>query len=278
MMIPFPAFTVCTSVYKNDDPRFVKEAIDSMLLYQTYAPNEIIMVVDGPISEELKNLIMEYSERYSNIFRPIFLEYNQGLGNALRIGVQNANYEYIARMDSDDICVPNRFEEQLKFIQKYPECDVVGGHIEEFIDNSTNIVGKRIVPTDNEEIYLYLKHRCPFNHMSIMIRKSAVMQVGNYMDWHYNEDYYLWIRMALAKCKFANLDQVLVKVRVGEEMYKRRGGWKYFKSEYSLQLYMFKHRIIGFPLFIYNSLLRFTLQVLMPNKLRGCIFQKFARQ
>ena len=277
MMIPFPAFTVCTSVYKNDDPRFVKEAIDSMLLYQTYAPNEIIMVVDGPISEELKNLIMEYSERYSNIFRPIFLEYNQGLGNALRIGVQNANYEYIARMDSDDICTPDRFEKQLTYLQSHPECDIVGGNIAEFIDYPSNVVSQRIVPIENQAIHNYLQYRCPFNHMTVMFKKRAVIQVGNYIEWHYNEDYYLWIRMALANCSFANLNHILVKVRVGSEMYQRRGGWRYFKSEERLQRFMLRHKLITIIQYLYNTALRFILQVLMPNTVRGFIFQKLAR-
>lgn len=277
-MKELPTFSVCTSVYRNDNPLHVKEAFDSMLINQTIPPSEIVLVVDGPISKDLHSLLAEYSQEYSSMFNIIFLDQNQGLGNALRIGVEQAKYEYIARMDSDDICTPDRFEKQLTYLHSHPECDIVGGNIAEFIDYPSNVVSQRIVPIENQAIHNYLQYRCPFNHMTVMFKKRAVIQVGNYIEWHYNEDYYLWIRMALAKCKFANLDQVLVKVRVGEEMYKRRGGWKYFKSEYSLQLYMFKHRIIGFPLFIYNSLLRLTLQVLMPNKLRGCIFQKFARQ
>ena len=104
------------------------------------------------------------------------------------------------------------------------------------------------------------------------------MQVGNYQDWHYNEDYYLWIRMALANCKFANLDQTLCYVRVGKEMYQRRGGWKYFKSEYGLQKYMLNHNLINSITFVYNVIIRFVVQVLMPNRLRGWVFQKIARK
>ena len=220
MTIPF---SIVTSVYKNDKPKYVKIALDSMLVNQTIKPTEIILVVDGPINTELTNLINSYQEKYNSIFQPIFLERNQGLGNALQIGVKRAKFEYIARMDSDDICLPNRFEQQLTFLSANPNIDIVSGHIEEFIDNPSHIVGKRVVPLHNNEIYNTLKYRCPFNHVAVMFKKSSVLKVGNYQDWHYNEDYYLWIRMALANCKFANLDQTLCYVRVGKEMYQRRG-------------------------------------------------------
>lgn len=275
MTIPF---SIITSVYKNDKPKYVKIALDSMLVNQTIKPTEIILVVDGPINTELTNLINSYQEKYNSIFQPIFLERNQGLGNALQIGVKRAKFEYIARMDSDDICLPNRFEQQLTFLSANPNIDIVSGHIEEFIDNPSHIVGKRVVPLHNNEIYNTLKYRCPFNHVAVMFKKSSVLKVGNYQDWHYNEDYYLWIRMALANCKFANLDQTLCYVRVGKEMYQRRGGWKYFKSEYGLQKYMLNYNLINRITFIYNVIIRFVVQVLMPNRLRGWVFQKIARK
>ena len=276
-MIPLPAYTVCTSIYKNDNPKHVKEAFDSMLINQTVPPSEIVLVVDGPISTELQNLIAKYNKQYNSIFNTIFLDKNQGLGNALKIGVEQAKYEYIARMDSDDICTMDRFEKQLTYLISHPECDVVGGNIAEFIDNPSNIVSQRIVPIENNAIYNYLKYRCPFNHVTVMFKKCTVIQVGNYIEWHYNEDYYLWIRMALANSRFANLNQVLVKVRIGKEMYQRRGGLKYFKSEEEIQRYMLQNKIISPCLYLYNTTLRFVIQVLMPNKLRGFMFQKFAR-
>jgi glycosyltransferase involved in cell wall biosynthesis len=275
MSIPF---SVVTSVYKNDKPEYVKIALDSMLVNQTIKPAEVVLVVDGPIHLELTDLINAYQKQYSSILHPIFLETNQGLGHALQVGVSQAKHEYIARMDSDDICLPNRFESQLLYLLEHPNIDVISGHIEEFIDNISNIVGKRVVPLYDNEIYHSLKYRCPFNHVATMFKKASIMQVGNYQDWHYNEDYYLWIRMALANCKFANLDQTLCYVRVGKEMYQRRGGWKYFKSEYGLQKYMLNHNLINSITFVYNVIIRFVVQVLMPNRLRGWVFQKIARK
>ena len=270
-------FSVCMSVYKNDRPEYVDIAIQSIFIKQTVKPNEIVLVVDGPISMELESLIDNYSTKYSEIFTIIKLEKNQGLGNALRVAVEKAKYDWVARMDSDDIAAPDRFEKQKSFLQANLDVDIVGGQITEFIDVESNIVGLRNVPLLSADINVYIKARCPFNHMTVMFRKDKILAVGNYIDWHYNEDYFLWIRMFLAGCQFANLPETLVNVRVGKEMYQRRGGWKYFLSEAKLQKYMFDNDIIGIIRFAYNVLGRFVIQVLMPNKLRGFVFQKLFR-
>lgn len=270
-------FSVCMSVYKNDRPEYVDIAIQSIFIKQTVKPNEIVLVVDGPISMELESLIDNYATKYSEIFTIIKLEKNQGLGNALRVAVVKAKYDWVARMDSDDIAAPDRFEKQKSFLQENLDVDIVGGQITEFIDVESNIIGLRNVPLLSADINVYIKDRCPFNHMTVMFRKDKILSVGNYIDWHYNEDYYLWIRLFLAGCQFANLPEVLVNVRVGKEMYQRRGGWKYFLSEAKLQKYMFDNNIIGIIRFAYNTFGRFVIQVLMPNKLRGFVFQKLFR-
>lgn len=277
MNTSFPPYSVCMSVYKNDRADFVKIAVDS-ILSQSIPPDEIILVIDGPIDTELQQLIAAYESAHQTLFQIIHLERNQGLGNALRIGVEHVRYEYIARMDSDDIAIPTRMELQLQYLRTHPETDIVGGQIEEFIGVPSHIVGKRKVPLSNKDLYQLIKSRCPFNHMTVMFKRSAVMKVGNYLDWHYNEDYYLWIRMAIQGCEFANLPETLVYVRVGEEMYQRRGGWRYFKSERGIQRYMWEHRLIAFPRYCYNVFIRFIVQVVMPNRLRGWVFRTFARE
>lgn len=273
-----PPFSVVMSVYKNDRAEYVAIAIDSIIQHQTIKPDEVILVVDGPIGDDLSNLLLQFERKYENILKILWQKVNTGLGNVLRIGVENAKYDIIARMDSDDISRSDRFEKQIEFMSENPDVDLVGGQIEEFIDSVDNIVGKRIVPTESTEIYKYIKSRCPFNHMSVMFRKSAVLNVGNYMDWHYNEDYYLWIRMALAGCVFANVPDTLVNVRVGKDMYNRRGGWKYFKSEAGLQIYMWRHDMISSARATFNICGRFVIQVLMPNRLRGIVFRKLFRR
>ena len=239
-------FSVVTSVYRNDKPEFVREALDSMLVNQAVKPSEIVLVQDGPVPSTLELLLFEYEKKYSDVIHMIRLEKNGGLGNALRLGVENALYDIVARMDSDDICLPDRFEKQLRYLEQHSECDIVGGQMTEFIGEASNIVGKRVVPEDNEAIYKFMKSRCALNHVTVMFRKTTVLRVGNYQDWFWNEDYYLWIRMWLNGAVFANTGSGLVNVRVGEEMYQRRGGSKYFESEKGLQDYMLKNKMIIF--------------------------------
>lgn len=271
-------FSVITSVYRNDKPAFVARALESITIAQSVKPDEVVLVVDGPVPDELRNLIIYAVQSTPSLYKVIWLPENKGLGNALRVGVENAKYDIVARMDSDDVSTPDRFEKQIAYMEAHPECDVVGGQITEFIDSESNIIGKREVPCKHDEIFTWLKGRCPFNHVSVTMLRSRVVAIGNYLDWHYNEDYYLWIRMAEAGYRFANLPDTLVNVRVGKEMYARRGGWKYFKSEKGLQDYMLKHKMISLPRYCYNVLGRFVIQVAMPNKLRGFIFQKLFRK
>ncbi len=264
------------SVYINENPQFLKAAIDS-ILKQTIPPDEIVLVEDGPLTDELHLIIDGYLLLYPELFKIVKNEKNLGLGLSLQKGLLECKNELVARMDTDDIAVPNRCEQQLSCFCEHPEFSIIGGNIAEFIGETSNIVGYREVPCVDREIKKYTIKRCPFNHMTVMFKKSSVLAVGNYIDWHYNEDYYLWLRMMQNGAVFANTGTVLVNVRVGEEMYRRRGGLKYFKSEAKLQKYMLKNKIIGFPRYVLNVSERFVLQVLMPNKLRGWVFKKFAR-
>lgn len=270
-------FSVLISAYQNDIPDNFRSAVESVSLKQIRQPDEIVIIVDGPVPQDLANTIKTLEKEIPYI-RTYWLPKNEGLGNAMNIGVNLCSYDLIARMDADDISIPNRFESQIKYLKEHPHISIVGGQISEFIDDTQNIVGKRKVPCGENELSRYLKIRCPFNHMTVMFKKSDVLAVGNYQDWHYNEDYYLWIRMAEAGCKFANLSDTLVNVRVGKDMYARRGGWKYFKSEKDLQYYMLKKKMISFPRYLFNVIVRFGVQVVMPNSIRGFIFQKLFRK
>ena len=271
-------FSVCTSVYKNDNPEYVKAALDSMLVIQSVKPTEIVLVQDGPIPSALSAMLQGYEDSYSEIMHIIRLEKNGGLGNALKIGVENAKYGIIARMDSDDICLPDRFEKQLAYLETHPECDIVGGQMTEFIDTPENIVGRREVPLTNEEIYDYMKSRCALNHVTVMFRKESVLKAGNYQDWFWNEDYYLWVRMMMAGCKFANIPDVAVNVRSGSDQYARRGGKKYFDSEIGIKKLMLENGLISRKEYVVNYIQRFIIQLLLPNRVRGWVYRTFARK
>lgn len=272
------SFSVCTSVCRNDKSEFVRVALDSMLVHQSIKPDEIVLVQDGPVPEELSLLLAEYEGKYPKVLHIIRLEKNGGLGNALRLGVENAKYDIIARMDSDDICLPDRFEKQLAFMEAHPDCDIVGGQMTEFIDSPDNIVGRREVPLTNEEIYEFMKSRCALNHVTVMFRKEAVMKAGNYQDWFWNEDYYLWVRMMMAGCKFANIPDVAVNVRSGAGQYACRGGKKYFDSEIGIKKLMLEKGMINRREYVVNYVQRFIIQLLLPNSVRGWVFRSFARK
>lgn len=270
-------FSVAMSVYKSDNPIYFDRALSSITYLQTIKPDEVVLVVDGPVSKDIDLVIKKYEDKYP-FFNVIRLETNGGLGNALKIAVENAKYDLIARMDSDDVSVNTRFAEQLSFFVNNPDIDIVGGDITEFIDKESNVVGKRSVPKSNYEIREYMKTRCAMNHVSVMYKKASVINAGGYQDWFWNEDYYLWIRMWLNGAKFANTGTVLVNVRVGEEMYQRRGGAKYFNSEKGLQDYMLQHNMINYITYLNNVGKRFVIQKLLSNKIRGWVFRTFARK
>lgn len=268
-------FSVAMCVYGGDRADWFKIAVDS-ILNQTAKPNEVVLVVDGPVPNELNEIICEYEKM--DIFKVIRFAENQGHGNARRAGLENCSNELVAIMDADDISEASRFEKQLREFENDFTLDIVGGNITEFVDEPENIVGQRVVFLEDSEIKKDLKKRCPMNLVTVMYKKSSVNKVGGFIDWYCEEDYYLWIRMYLANMKFKNVPDDLVNVRVGKEMYQRRGGLKYFKSEKALQKYMRKNKVIGFGTYIMNVTKRLIVQVLLPNKLRGWVFKKFARK
>jgi glycosyltransferase involved in cell wall biosynthesis len=270
-------FSVLMSVYRNDKASDVYTAVESVSVKQTVQPDDIYIYVDGPVPDDLSETLKTLETRISYV-RVHWEAKNKGLGKALQYGINHVKHELIARMDSDDIASPYRFEKQLELFDNDPELGMVGSCISEFIDDPANIVSQRIVPTSNEGIRNFMKKRCPFNHMTVMYKKTEVLKAGNYQDWYWNEDYYLWIRMMVAGCKFANLEESLVNVRVGKDMYARRGSFKYFKSEEGIQRFMYKNHIIGLLQYCFNVFVRFVIQVCMPNSLRRWVFQKFARK
>ncbi|GKU77027.1 glycosyltransferase [Paenibacillus sp. L3-i20] len=269
-------FSVLMSVYKNDIAEYVEQAIES-IMNQTMKATEIVIVIDGPVSKDIENVLIKYQSLNNNL-KLVRLMKNVGLGNALREGLKECSYELIARMDSDDICMPNRFEKQINCFIQNSNVGVVGTNVSEFIGELHNIVSYKKVPSNDVDIKKYMKTRNPFNHMSVMFKKSEVEKAGSYMDWHLNEDYYLWIRMNLSNCNFYNLNETLVNVRINEDTFLRRGGWRYFWLQKLIFDYMLKNRMINIFEYFYNNAVRFIARVLLPNKIRQFMYLKFLRE
>jgi glycosyltransferase involved in cell wall biosynthesis len=268
-------FSVSMSVYGKDNPQYFSIALESVFK-QTVKPTEVVLVVDGPVPDATSQIIEAMLDKYKNL-KVFYLAKNMGHGWSRRAGLKNCTCELVAITDSDDICVPHRFEKELQCFENDKDLSVVGGYIGEFEDDVKNIIGIRKVPLEDHEIKQYLKSRCPFNQTSVMFRKSHVDNVGGFIDWHCEEDYFLWVRMLLAGCKFKNLPENLVFVRMNYDSYMRRGGLRYFKSEAALQMYMYKNKVISFARLIINVSIRFIVQVLIPNRSRKWFFKKFFR-
>lgn len=269
-------FSVLMSVYYNDNPKEFEDALLSVI-NQTIIPDEIVLVIDGPIPEATMEKIRLLKKEYP-IIRVFPLEKNLGLGPALNYGLEQCTYELVARMDSDDISVPNRFEKQLKCFEENPNLSVVGGFIDEFEKNPEYPINTKSLPTNDKNIKKFLKYRNPINHQTVMFKRKDVEKVGGYKDWHFNEDYFLWIRMSENDFLFKNIDSILVHMRVNDKLFERRGGYKYFQNQKKLMSYMLEHNIITYFVYIQNILKRFLVQVLFPNRARRWIYKTFLRK
>lgn len=268
--------SVLTSVYKNDIPKNVKIAIES-IVNQTLKPKQIVMIIDGPVSDELMETINELAKKYK-ILEVYPLEKNVGLGTALKIGTGYCKYDYIARMDSDDIAVPERFEKQMACFESDPELSLVGSNAQEFFNEPENLANIKAVPETHEEIVEFMKERCPFCHMSVIMKKDMLEKAGGYEHWYYAEDYYLWIRMFLAGAKFYNIQENLMYVRINYDTFERRGGMKYYKSIKGLLKIMKQNELLGFMRYNKAKLKRYVGHVLVPKKLKSKLYMKFMRE
>lgn len=268
-------FSVLMSVYKKENPLWFKQAVESVF-YQSVLPNEVVIVQDGKLTPELYAVCDELKKNHREI-KCFPLAKNVGLGTALKYGVEVCKNELIARMDTDDIAVNNRFELQLQKFKEQPTLDICGGIIAEFYNNPEDEVSIRDVPYKQEKIVQYCKKRNPFNHMTVMFKKSAVLAAGNYEDFPLMEDYWLWYRMIKNKCNMCNLDKILVKARIGNGMYERRSGWDYFCQERILYGAMKDDGFINKAEFISILALRCIARCLHP-KLMKIIYERNLRK
>lgn len=271
-------FSVLLSVYWKEKPEYLKRAIESIYFDQTLKPQEIILIEDGELTKELYGVIESLKERIGEkIFKVISLEKNMGLGNALKIGIENCSYEYIARMDTDDISYPERFEKQFLYLKENPNVDVLGSYMSEFSGNIDNIICIKDCPANNIDMKKYMKLRDPVNHPSVVFKKSSVLAAGNYQEIFLNEDSYLWGRMLVKGFEFRNILEPLVYFRINDETYKRRGGWRYIKAEYELQKKFLEIGLVNKFEFLRNITLKNIVRIL-PNSIRKLIYKKILRK
>lgn len=264
------SFSVLMSVYVKENSIYLDECLHS-LTRQTKQASEIVVVEDGEITVELSGVI----EKYSHLLpiKSVVLKKNVGLAAALNAGLKFCSNELVARMDSDDVCLPFRFERQVAYMESHPEISVSSAWIEEKDEKMTEVIFLKKLPLVHDDILKFSKKRNPISHPVSIFRKSAVMSVGGYPDV-FPEDYALWSLMLVNKFRFANISETLLYMRTGPEFMGRRG-FNFFKGEMGLLKYQ---KSIGFLNF-YEICISFFIKVflrLSPLKLRE-FFYKFAR-
>lgn len=264
-------FSVLLSIYHKENPKFFDCAMTSIALEQSLKPNEIILVRDGFLTPDLDVILDKWANRLS-ILRIISLDKNIGLGGALAIGMDNCSNDLIARMDTDDISQPDRFKMQVHYMQEHSNCDIVGSNVTEFSNNSNIIVSSRLVPSSHTNIIKEAQIRSPFNHPSVMYRKSAVIKAGGYKEYHGFEDYYLWVRMIQNGARCANISEPLVSMRTGYSMLNRRSGISYAVNEVKLQYKFLDLGFITWPIFLKNLVIRIPVR-LLPSRFRFYIYK-----
>lgn len=268
-------FSLLMAVYDGDDPAFLHSAYKSVLS-NSILPDEIVLVIDGPINERLTREVENFTSAVAVTL--IRMEKNEGLGCALRRGVLACKYDWVARFDSDDICSPDRFEKQLRFIEENPDVDAFSAPIVEFEKELTKgPFVMRDVPRGHSAVVSYAKWRNPLNHMSVMFRKSVALEAGNYQDEPYFEDYSLWLRMILIGAHLDNMADVVVYARAGDAVQNRRGGVLYIKRELSMHRKMLRWGVISFSEMLIMLSCKSLVRIL-PGRFRFLIYSVFARK
>lgn len=270
----YPEFSVLISVYKKENCFNLNACLNSILT-QSLKPSEVVIVKDGPLPADLENYIDNFSEAHE-IVKVVALAENRGLATALNFGIQICSFDYIARMDADDIAVPERFAIQFKAIIEEPRIRLIGGFVQEFEKDAKTLSRIRKVPIEHSQIITSAKKFCPFNHPTVIYRKKDVLDVGGYDASFFQEDYHLWMKMLATGIYAVNLPEVLVYMRTGQDFFKRRKGIKYAKNEFSFFYSLYRDKHLNLLEFLLAGIPRFCIR-LLPVLLVENIYKQLLR-
>lgn len=269
-------YSVLMSVYYKENPLFLEQAIRSML-EQTIQPEQFVIVKDGPLTDELDAVINRFQTMNVGLFTIVCLESNKGLGRALDEGIKFCRNELIARMDSDDISLPDRCEKQLKLFQKDMDLSICSGTIAEFVDDPNNIVSYRDVPEKQEELKKRMRIRSCFNHPTVMYKKSEVLRCGGYGALKRKQDHDLFSRMINSDCKGYNIQSTILLFRSDNNNIKRRKSWSNCSSYIISQWNILKrgHCTVFDFVYVLGAQVFFLIA---PNSLVKVVTYKFLRK
>jgi len=273
-----PAFSVLLPVYAGDRAEWLRRAFVSITTEQELPPDEVVLVRDGPVPEELEAMIADLREHSEVPVRYVPLPQNLRLAGALSVGLDHCRHEIVARADADDICFPQRFARQIPAMKGL---DLLGSAMAEFSAEPQegaaplqSLTATRSRPESAEEIRSYAAFHNPFNHPSIVFRKSAVHAAGGYQDMPLMEDYWLFVRMIANGARAGNMAEALVAYRVGEELFERRGGLRALRSDLRFQRGTHALGITTRGQYMRNLVLRVGYR-LVPGRLRAWGYNKF---
>lgn len=268
-------YSVLMAVYRKDKPEYFVIALDSMI-HQTVPPDEIVIVKDGPITEELQAVIDERKNGLVEI-NEVTLTTNQGVGIARNEGVNACRNELVAVMDSDDYSLPQRCELQLREFENNPALDIIGSSVKEFFGDMDHIVSERRVPLTNEEIYKYARKRDPFNHPTVMYKRDTVKRCGGYKSYRRNIDTDLWIRLLSNGAVCKNFKEALVYFRFDEGTYRRRKSWDNTKSFIQVKYNAWKSGFNTLGEFLFLAMAQMCIYV-MPEWFQRFVYRTFLRE
>lgn len=268
-------FSVLLSLYAKELPNNLQQCLNSILVNQTVLPQEVVLVLDGPLTNELLLLVNEYQSKFP-IIKTVALPTNQGLGKALKIGIEHCTFNWIARMDTDDIAHPQRFEKQINYLQNNPQLIAVGSYMAEFTKNTTDVVAIKKVPVTVDEVIKYACYRNPINHPTVFFNKKAVLKVGSYEDMPLFEDFYLWHKLIHQQYQLGNVPEVLLYFRIGNNALSRRHGWQYLKKEVYFFKKLYRQSYIPLKAFLLVFIVRTPMRLLPLGVLKR-VYKIFLR-
>ena len=259
-------FSCLIPIYDNITVKDIENCLDS-IYKQTVKPNEIVIVIDGFIRDELMKTLDKYNVKTYQFEK-------QPLANILNYGIEKCKYNLIARMDIDDVCLPDRFEKEILEFRKNKKLALVGGQILEFDQEHKK---RRIVPFSRKDISKFAKFRNPFNHMTVIFKKNVILKYGGYENIHQFEDYYLWIKLLDNNVELKNIKDVVVLAKSDKEHIKRRGSFNYIKKMYHFEKTIYQNGFINFFEFVFNIIIR-SIVCILPNVVREKIYYLFLRK
>lgn len=270
-------FSVLISIYYTESSTILNRSLTSIWDDQYLKPSQIVLVKDGPLTKDLDCTLEIWKKKLNEIIEIVSIPKNIGLGAALAIGLTHCKYDVVARMDTDDISLPHRFSTQISYLEKNPNIHLLGAHISEFKNDENKLLLTRKVPLNHEDILARAKTINPFNHPSVVYRKSAVQQSGGPVNFTGFDDYFLWVRMLINGCRSHNIDEVLLLMRTGNGLIKRRSGLNYANQEFKFQRMLYKLNFNNSYYYFKNILTRVPVRV-FPEGLLKLIYKYILRK